>query len=98
MQTTAPLSTSVLKKAIDRYYKELQEYKGRADYELATRTAFLNLLSESARHVKWLLIPEQTLEGGIRPDGVLRDGFDLNEVSGKPKGHKVILIKRSLKR
>jgi hypothetical protein len=67
----------VLKKAIDRYYKELQDYKGRADYELATRTAFLNLLSESARQVKWMLIPEQTLEGGIRPDGVLRDSFDL---------------------
>ncbi len=33
MQTTATLSTSTLKKAIDRYYKELQEYKGRADYE-----------------------------------------------------------------
>src|SRR2546427_13296102 len=94
MQTTATLSNSVLKKAIDRYYKELQEYKGRADYELATRTAFLNLLSESARHVKWLLIPEQTLEGGIRPDGVLRDSFDLKRASGRRKGHRVILTKR----
>ena len=86
MQTTATLSTSVLKKAIDRYYKELQEYKGRADYELATRTAFLNLLAESARHVKWMLIPEQTLEGGIRPDGVLRDGFDLKRGIWEAKG------------
>jgi hypothetical protein len=86
MQTTAPLSASVLKKAIDRYYKELQEYKGRADYELATRTAFLKLLSESARHVKWLLIPEQTLEGGIRPDGVLRDNFDLKRGFWEAKG------------
>jgi len=25
------LSTPVLKKAIDRYYKQLQDYKGRAD-------------------------------------------------------------------
>ena len=31
------LSTPVLKKAIDRYYKQLQDYKGRADYELAVR-------------------------------------------------------------
>ena len=46
MQNTATLSTSVLKKAIDRYYKQLQDYKGRADYELAVRTAFLNLLND----------------------------------------------------
>jgi len=59
MQSTGTLSASVLKKAIDRYYKELQEYKGRADYELATRTAFLNLLAESARQVKWMLIFHQ---------------------------------------
>jgi len=98
MQTTAPLSTSVLKKAIDRYYKELQEYKGRADYELATRTAFLNLLSESARHVKWLLIPEQTLEGGIRPDGVLRDGFDLKRGFWEAKGAQSDLDKEIAKK
>src|SRR5256886_2799928 len=86
MQTTGTLSTSALKKAIDRYYKEVQEYIGRADYELATRTAFLNLLAESARHVKWLLIPEQALEGGIRPDGVLRDSFDLKRGIWEAKG------------
>ncbi len=86
MQTSATLSTHVLKKAIDRYYNELQAYKGRADYELATRTAFLNLLTESARQVKWMLIPEQTLEGGIRPDGVLRDSFDLKRGFWEAKG------------
>jgi hypothetical protein len=59
--TSTALSTPGLKKAIDRYYKELQDFKGRAEYELTTRTAFLNLLSESARQVKWMLIPEQTL-------------------------------------
>ena len=48
MHITRALSTPVLKKAIDRYYKELDEYKGRADYELAVRTAFLNLLAETA--------------------------------------------------
>src|SRR5213595_2192432 len=75
MQSSRTLSTPVLKKAIDRYYKQLQDYKGRADYELAVRTAFLNLLAETARQVKWALIPEQTIEGGIRPDGVLRDDY-----------------------
>ena len=98
MQTTGTLSTSVLKKAIDRYYKELQEYKGRADYELATRTAFLNLLSESARHVKWLLIPEQSLEGGIRPDGVLRDSFDLKRGIWEAKGAQSDLDKEITKK
>ena len=72
MQNSGTLSSSVLKKAIDRYYRELHDYKGRADYELAVRTAFLNLLSEAGRHMKWMLIPEQTIGGWIQPDGVLR--------------------------
>ncbi len=80
------LSTPVLKKAIDRYYKQLQDYKGRADYELAVRTAFLNLLNETAHQVKWMLIPEQTIEGNIRPDGVLRDSFDLKRGIWEAKG------------
>ena len=80
------LSTPVLKKAIERYYKQLQDYKGRADYELAVRTAFLNLLNETAHQVKWMLIPEQTIEGGIRPDGVLRDSFDLKRGIWEAKG------------
>src|SRR6266699_715142 len=86
MPTTQPLSTPVLNKALDRYYKELDEYKGRADYELAVRTAFLNLLAETAHQVKWMLIPEQTIEGGIRPDGVLRDSFDLKRGFWEAKG------------
>src|SRR5437588_1435283 len=86
MQSAGTLSTPVLKKAIDRYYKQLQEYKGRADYELAVRTAFLNLLNETAHQVKWMLIPEQTIEGGIRPDGVLRDSFDLKRGVWEAKG------------
>jgi predicted helicase len=76
--TPAPpskVSAVTLKKAIDRYYRELDEYKGKADYELAVRSAFQNLLSEAARLVKWTLIPEQTLESGIRPDGVVRDDY-----------------------
>ncbi len=87
------LSTHVLKKAIDRYYKQLHDYKGRADYELAVRTAFLNLLNETAHQVKWMLIPEQTIEGGIRPDGVLRDSFDLKRGFWEAKGPKSDLDK-----
>src|SRR5947209_8234012 len=86
MQNSGTLSSSVLKKAIDRYYKQLQDYKGRADYELAVRTAFLNLLNETAHQVKWMLIPEQTIEGGIRPDGVLRNSFDLKPGFWEAKG------------
>jgi hypothetical protein len=56
------LSTPVLKKAIDRYYKQLQDYKGRAIYELAVRTAFLNLLNEAAHQAKWMPIPVQSIE------------------------------------
>lgn len=76
--TPAPatkISASALKKAIDRYYKQLEEFKGKADYELAVRSAFQNLLAEAARLVKWTLIPEETLESGIRPDGVVRDDY-----------------------
>ncbi len=98
MQSAGTLSTSVLKKAIERYYNELHDYKGRADYELATRTAFLNLLTESARQVKWMLIPEQTLEGGIRPDGVLRDSFDLKRGIWEAKGSQSDLEKEIAKK
>src|SRR5258707_13581902 len=92
------LSTPVLKKAIDRYYKQLQDYKGRADYELAVRTAFLNLLAETAHQVKWMLIPEQTIEGGIRPDGVLRDSFDLKRGFWEAKGPQSDLDKEIAKK
>src|SRR5258707_8768262 len=84
--TSATLSASALKKAIDRYYNELHEYQGKADYELAVRTAFINLLAETARQVKWTLIPEQTIEGNIRPDGVSRDGYDLKRGFWGAKG------------
>src|SRR5450759_393432 len=92
------LSAATLRKAIDRYYKQLQDYKGRADYELAVRTAFLNLLNETAHQVKWALIPEQTIEGGIRPDGVLRDSFDLKRGFWEAKGPKSDLDKEIAKK
>jgi len=96
--TPAVLNTSVLKKAIERYYKELDEYKGKADYELALRSAFQNMLGEAARYVKWTLIPEQTIEGNIRPDGVLRDSFDLKRGFWEAKGPKSDLDKEIAKK
>jgi predicted helicase len=86
--TPMTLGSSALKPAISRYYKSLKELEGRADYELALRGAFQNLLADAARMVNWVLIPEQTLEGNIRPDGVLRDSFDLKRGFWEAKGPK----------
>src|SRR5436190_7447417 len=100
-KTASPLvtlSTATLRKAIDRYYRELNEYKGKADYELAVRSAFQNLLAETARLVKWTLIPEQKMEGGIQPDGVLRDSFNLRRGYWEAKGPKSDLAKEIAKK
>jgi hypothetical protein len=95
---TSTALSAPLKKAITRYYAELKEYEGKADYELALRSAFQNLLAEGARQVKWTLIPEQTLEGGIRPDGVLRDTFNLYRGYWEAKGPKSDLDKEIAKK
>src|ERR1700731_3652161 len=71
MQTTQ-------KKAIDRYYKELADYgTHNVTHETAVRSAFQNLLSAFAQSANWILIPEQALANGKRPDGTLRDSFNL---------------------
>ncbi len=75
ISTPAGLTPAVLNRAIARYHKELKGYEGYASHELALRSAFQNLLADTARAVNLTLIPEQTIEGGIRPDGVLRDTF-----------------------
>ncbi|MGH2493194.1 MAG: type ISP restriction/modification enzyme [Ktedonobacteraceae bacterium] len=84
--SSTTLNAATLRKAIGRYYRELDEYKGKADYELALRSAFQNLLADGARHVGWTLIPEQTIEGGIRPDGVMRDANNLRRGYWEAKG------------
>ena len=87
--TTATLGAAALKAAITRYYKELKNYEGQeVDYELGLRSAFQNLLADVAHMVKWTLVPEQTLEGGIRPDGVMRDEFKLRRGYWEAKGPK----------
>src|SRR5258707_10195309 len=68
-------------KAIQGYYAALQSFKGlNVNHETGVRTAFQNLLTETARTQRWTLITEQTLKVGgknIRPDGVMRDEFNL---------------------
>ena len=92
------IGTSALKPAINRYYKGLKEFEGKADYELALRSAFQNLLADTARIVSWTLIPEQTIEGNIRPDGVLRDKFNLKRGFWEAKGPKSDLEKEIQKK
>ena len=61
---------------IRHYYEELAQYQGQGvTHELAVKTAFQNVLASLGPTVGWILIPEQTLPNGKRPDGTLRDGF-----------------------
>jgi predicted helicase len=84
--SSAMLNSASLRKAIGRYYKELEEYKSKANYELALRAAFHNLLADGARQVGWTLVDEQTIEGGIRPDGVMRDAANMRRGYWEAKG------------
>src|SRR5581483_1221694 len=86
--TPTTLSTPTLKKAITSYYKKLEEFKGKAEHELALRTAFHDLLADTARQQRWTLVPELTIDGGIRPDGVVLDGFNLRRGYWEAKGPK----------
>lgn len=70
--------TSTQKRAIDQYYKELAAYQTHnVQHETAIRSAFQNLLAIFAQSANWILIPEQMLANGKRPDGTLRDTFNL---------------------
>jgi len=70
--------TTVHRKAIDHYYKELDNYHiHKVTHETAVRSAFQNLLATFAQSANWTLIPEQRLPNGKRPDGTLRDAFNL---------------------
>jgi hypothetical protein len=65
-------------KAIEQYYQELERYRQQqVTHELATKTAFQTLLSTFAPSAGWVMIPEQRLANGKRPDGTLRDTFNL---------------------
>ncbi len=70
--------TTTQKRAIDQYYKDLALYaEKKVTHETAVRSAFQNLLAAFAQSANWVLIPEQTLANGKRPDGTLRDSFNL---------------------
>jgi hypothetical protein len=70
--------TATHKRAIDQYYKELTAYQEQdVTHETAVRSAFQNLLAGFAPGVNWILIPEEPLANGKRPDGTLRDTFRL---------------------
>jgi predicted helicase len=70
--------TPAQKRAIDQYYKELAAYQSHnVSHETAVRSAFQNLLATFAQSTSWLLVPEQPLANGKRPDGTLRDSFNL---------------------
>ena len=69
-------------KAIQRYYEALQSY-GTLDveHETALRSAFQNLLADSAKSQGWTLVPEQRTKSGgkvVIPDGTLRDSYNLH--------------------
>lgn len=74
--TSAPL-IKPSSKAIQAYYDALSAYKGQGvGHETAIRSAFQNLLAETARARSWTLVPELTMKvkgKAIRPDGTLRD-------------------------
>jgi len=70
--------TPLQKRAIDQYYKDLAAYAEKnVTHETAVRSAFQNLLAAFAQSANWALIPEQILANGKRPDGTLRDSFNL---------------------
>jgi hypothetical protein len=69
-------------KAIQAYYQTLKEYgEHDLEHETALRSAFQNLLAETAKAHRWMLVPEQrTKVGGktVIPDGTLCDEFNLH--------------------
>jgi hypothetical protein len=69
-------------KAVQAYYQTLRDYSAhQVGHESALRSAFQNLLAETARVHRWMLVPEQrTRVGGktVIPDGTLCDEFNLH--------------------
>jgi hypothetical protein len=69
-------------KAIVAYYETLKAYgEHDVEHETALRSAFQNLLAETAKAHHWLLVPEQrTKVGGktVIPDATLCDEYNLH--------------------
>ncbi|MGH2479335.1 MAG: type ISP restriction/modification enzyme, partial [Ktedonobacteraceae bacterium] len=86
MNIPTELTSSVLHKAIGRYYKELQDYESKGVTELNLRPAFQALLAEMARRVNLTLMHEMTIRGRIRPDGVLVNNYNIRRGYWEAKG------------
>jgi hypothetical protein len=69
-------------KSLRAYYDALTEYRdAKVGHEIAVRSAFQNLLAETARSHGWLLVPEEIVKvrgREVRPDGTLRDKYNLH--------------------
>ncbi|MBV9706897.1 MAG: TIR domain-containing protein, partial [Chloroflexi bacterium] len=96
--TATTLSLSTIKKALDRYYKELADSQRWADYELALRAHFQNLLNGLAKSINCHVTAEWTLENGKRPDGTLFSASNLVCGYWEAKGPKEDLDKQISKK
>ena len=66
------------RKAIEQYHAMLAALTGQGVVnEESLRPAFQTLLTAVGRSAGWTLIPEQRLPNGRKPDGTLRDGYNL---------------------
>ena len=68
-------------KPVKDYYAALEAYADQSvAHEGALRSAFQNLLADTARKFGWTLIPELSLDANghsIRPDGTFSDEFTI---------------------
>jgi len=86
--------TTIQKRAIDHYYQELAAYhEKKVTHETAVRSAFQNLLTTFAQSANWVLIPEQTLTNGKRPDGLMvLEERSVDLLSGRSNGEVTMLL------
>ena len=71
------ISGAALTRAIARYEQELAEYATRnVSNEEGVRSAFKGLL-DACTPTGWLLILEDRLANGVKPDGTMRDDYNL---------------------
>jgi predicted helicase len=77
-----PVHVKAAHKAIQTYYQTLKDYREHGvGHETALRSAFQNLLAETAKTRHWLLVPEQSTKIGgklVIPDGTLCDEYNLH--------------------
>lgn len=77
-----PVHVKATHKAIQTYYQTLKDYREHGvGHETALRSAFQNLLAETAKTRHWLLVPEQSTKSGgkrVVPDGTLCDEYNLH--------------------